>query len=72
MKENQLLSSGEEGGGGVTFLSYLFIFFLLGLFGKMYFVFQPLSPQEVPQGKKMHIRDGMFYHYLVPFYTCVS
>ncbi|RMX46131.1 hypothetical protein pdam_00020844 [Pocillopora damicornis] len=30
----------------------------------------PLSPQEVPQGKKMHIRDGMFYHYLVPFYTC--
>ena len=38
----------------------------------MYFVLQPLSPQEVPQGKKMHIRDGMFYHYLVPFYTCVS
>lgn len=73
MKEDQLLSTGVGKtlyqGGNTCFI--LVIFFLLGLFGKID-AFQPLSPQEVPQGKMMKIHNGMFYHSMDPFYHRVS
>lgn len=42
-----------------------------GLIGKID-AFQPLSPQEVPQGKMMKIHNGMFYHSMDPFYHRVG
>lgn len=73
MKEDQLLSTGV---GKILYLGsniciMLFIFVLLGLIGKID-AFQPLSPQEVPQGKMMNIHNGMFYHSMDPFYPRVS